>query len=61
MLSGGARGTCSQVSGYMRSNVNPILEILRWMLTDRHLGSVRGDYVVYHLLDSRPGGHSGVH
>ena len=60
MLSAGARGTCSQVSGYMRSNVGPILQILGWILTDRHLCSVRGDYVVYHLLDSRPDGHLGI-
>lgn len=40
----------AQIVGLMRP---------RWesRLTDRHRWSVRGSYVVYHLLDPRPGGH----
>ena len=59
MLSAGARGTCSQISKNVRSDVSlyDTTATTSCMLTDRHLCGVGGDYVVYHLLDSRPGRH----
>ena len=56
MLSAGARGTCSQISENSVS-LYDTTATTSYMLTDRHLCGVGGDYVVYHLLDSRPGRH----